>query len=175
MGQEEQAVPCSHERNRRLEGWLMAQEEKYGVRDLTYSTWHRRFSLERYVAKAYEIAMIDIDSIEYDWYRNEPLALIETAMDVGQDWKSVTITRKLAIKAGLPVYILLYTLSDEPNPAKPIYQDISLFRYKKIWPEPESKWITVLPQGWADILVEMRVIARDSWERELQNGHQRTD
>ena len=49
--------------------------------------------------------MIDLDAslyIEYDDGTKEPLALIETAQDIGQTYKNTTVTKKLAERAKLP-------------------------------------------------------------------------
>jgi len=66
------------------------QEERYGQRDRAYSAWHRRLSTRRFVGidRAQLLAMIDLDAalyVDYDDRTKEPVALIETAMDVGQD------------------------------------------------------------------------------------------
>lgn len=68
------------------------QEERFNIRDLTYSAWHRRLSTRRFVGieKAQSLAMIDLDGalyIEYDDGSKRPVALIETAIDVGQHTK----------------------------------------------------------------------------------------
>ena len=78
----------------------MAQEEKYGTRDRTYSAWHRRLSTQRFVGieKAQLLAMIDLDAslyVEYDDGTKEPLALIETAQDIGQAFKPATVTLQI--------------------------------------------------------------------------------
>lgn len=139
----------------------MAQEERYDSRDRSYSAWHRRFSTGRYVGieKAQLLAMIDLDAslyVEYDNGTKEPVALIETAMDIGQDYKNATVTRKLAERATLPCYVVLYTLSDKPNPANRRYQDIAYFRIKRLHPSPEDKWRILSPQEWADALLLIR-------------------
>ena len=101
----------------------MTQVERTGERDLTYSAWHRRDSIKRFVGpeKAQLLAMIDIDVVlfvEYDDSTKEPVCLIETALDTGQSIKPSTVTRKLAEKAKLPAYTLLYTPSETTkNPA----------------------------------------------------------
>ena len=64
----------------------MAQEEKYGNRDLTYSAWHRRRSTGRFVGieHAQLLAMIDMDHtlwIEYDDGSKEPVALVLCALE----------------------------------------------------------------------------------------------
>lgn len=79
------------------------QEERYGTRDRTYSAWHRRLSTRRFVGidRAQLLAMIDLDAslyVEYDDRTKEPVALIETARDVGQEHKPVTVTRRLAVR-----------------------------------------------------------------------------
>jgi hypothetical protein len=141
----------------------MAQEETYGTRDRSYSVWHRRMSTQRFVGieVAQTLAMIDLDGalfVEYDDGTKEPLALIETAMDVGQSFKSATVTRNLARRCNptLPAYVLLYKLSDDANPCAPEFKDICQFRYRRLWPEPVSTWKIVSPGDWALKLVSLR-------------------
>lgn len=139
----------------------MPQEEQYNHRDMTYSAWHRRRSTGRYVGieSAQLLAMIDLDVclyIEYDEEMKEPLALIETARDIGQSYKCATVTRNLAKRADLPAYVVFYTVSDDPNPANPIYGDISLFRVKRLWPSPESEWRSLSPKEYAEGLLKLR-------------------
>jgi hypothetical protein len=141
----------------------MAQEETYGTRDRSYSAWHRRKSTQRFVGieKAQTLAMIDLDVslwVEYDDGTKEPLALIETAMDVGQSFKPASVTQNLARRCvpTLPAYVLLYMLSADANPFAPDFKDISQFRYRRIWPEPEASWTIVTPAEWAALLVQLR-------------------
>jgi hypothetical protein len=141
----------------------MAQEEVYGTRDRVYSAWHRRGSTRRFVGiePAQTLAMIDLDAslyIEYDDGTKEPLALIETARDVGQTYKCATVTTKLAQRCMpiLPAYVLLYTLSEVPNPADPAWQDIASFRVKRLHPKPQHEWVIYTPQAWAVFLVKLR-------------------
>ena len=143
----------------------MAQEEVYNSRDRSYSAWHRRGSTRRFVGieQAQTLAMIDLDAslyVEYDDGTKEPLALVETAIDRGQWMKPATVTKKLAQRCSTsvltPAYILLYKLSDEPNPADSAWQDIQSFRVRRIWPEPETSWEMLTPKQWADRLVELR-------------------
>jgi hypothetical protein len=142
----------------------MMQEEIYGTRDRTYSAWHRRLSTRRFVGidRAQLLAMIDLDAslyVEYDDGTKEPIALIETARDVGQRFKSATVTTKLAKLSGLPCYCVLYSCSDAPNPADPAWPDISEFRVKRLWPKPEHTWRTVKPGEWAGALLKIRAWA----------------
>lgn len=137
------------------------QEERYGTRDRTYSAWHRRMSTRRYIGieNAQLLAMIDLDAslyVEYDDETKEPLALIETAADVGQPFKTATVTQKLAILASLPAFVVLYKKSARRNPADPEWSDIDEFRVRRVWPEPENEWRTFAPKIWADQLLKLR-------------------
>lgn len=141
----------------------MSQEERYGARSRAYSAWHRRRSTRRFVGieKAQLLAMIDLDGVswvEYDDQTKEPIILVETARDVGQACKPSTVTRAVAKRCVpvLPAYVVLYTESDQPNPADPDCPDITAFRVKRIWPEPVTAWRTFKPQEWAQMLVEIR-------------------
>lgn len=139
------------------------QEEKYGTRCRAYSAWHRRNSTRRYVGieNATLLAMIDLDAslyVEYDDGTKEPLALIETARDVGQAYKPATVTTNLAKRTHpvIPCYVVLYTLSNSKNPADQEWLDISMFRVKRLWPNPERDWRRLTPQEWAAGLLKMR-------------------
>jgi hypothetical protein len=139
------------------------QEEQFNSRDRSYSAWHRRASTRRFVGieKAQTLAMIDLDAslyVEYDDGTKEPLALIETAMDRGQDFKPATVTKKLAMRCVPPVaaYVILYTLSATTNAADSRWQDISRFRVKRLWPKPEANWRIMSPEEWARCLVRLR-------------------
>ena len=57
-----------------------------GFRDLTYSSWHRRGSIKRFLneEQAALLYMIDLDAspwVEWDDGVKEPMALIETLRD----------------------------------------------------------------------------------------------
>lgn len=137
------------------------QEEKYGTRDRTYSAWHRRMSTRRFVGieRAQSLAMIDLDAalyVEYEEGSKHPVALIETARDVGQPHKSTSVTMRLAKLAGLPCYCVLYRAAGSPNPADPEWPDIQSFRVKRLWPRPEKSWRTIEPGEWANALLEIR-------------------
>lgn len=139
----------------------MSQEERFGTRDRTYSAWHRRLSTRRFVGieRAQLLAMIDLDSqlwVEYQDKDYVPLALVETALDVGQTRKTATVTRNLARISGLPAYTVLYKPSDAPNPADEACLDIESFRVKRLWPEPETEFRTITPRQWAEALVKIR-------------------
>lgn len=136
-------------------------EQRFTLIDRAYSAWHRRFSIARFVGieKAQLLSMIDLDAalyVEYDDRTREPLALIETARDTGRGWKSSTITARLARRAGLPCYCVLYTCANDPNPADPRYFDVIRLRVLRRWPRPETKWRTLTPHAWAHALLQIR-------------------
>ena len=144
----------------------MSQEEKYGSRDLTYSAWHRRMSLQRFIGieAAQTCAMIDMDAqtwVECEDNTFRPLMLIETAMDVGQSFKTGTLTKNEASRGAkcgedIPAYVCLYTPGQTTNPADCKWPDIEKFRVKRLWPEPETDWKELTPAEWARKIVEIR-------------------
>lgn len=142
----------------------MTQEERFNTRERSYSAWHRRLSTQRFVGieRAQTLAMIDLDAslyVEYDDGTKEPLALIETARDVGQEFKNATVTTNLSkacTRRIIPAYLVLYTLSSEKNPADPKWNDIEFFRVKRLWPKPEKRWTILTPMQWCKRLVQLR-------------------
>lgn len=150
------------------------QEERFSLKDRAYSAWHRRLSTRRFVGieRATRLSMIDLDAalyVEYDDKSREPLALIETARDVGQGHKVATVTAKLARRARLPAYVLLYQTGKQANPADQRYPDIDRFRVRRIWPSPESGWRTLTPQEWAQALLEIRDWSADRLDVQAAN------
>jgi hypothetical protein len=150
------------------------QEEQFPLRDRAYSAWHRRLSTRRFIGieRATRLSMIDLDAalyVEFDDQSREPLALIETARDVGQGHKVATVTAKLARRARLPAYTLLYQLANQPNPADTRYPDIRGFRVRRIWPLPEPGWRTLTPQQWANALLEIRDWSADRLDVQAAN------
>jgi hypothetical protein len=140
------------------------QKEKYGVRDLCYSAWHRVASIRRYVGweRAQSLSMCDADCVlflEYEGSTKEPLALIETAQDVGQSDKPATAITRLAQRAKIPAYLILYSPSDGGNPADRRWRDVRAFRVRRLWPRPESGWRPLTPKQWADGLLRIRAWA----------------
>lgn len=147
------------------------QEERYNTRDRHYSAWHRRNSTRRFIGieNAQLLAMVDLDAslyIEYDDGTKEPLALIETAQDVGQEYKNATVTKKLAIRAQLPCFVVLYKLSNANNPADINWRDIVSFRVKRLNPQEEKSWRVISPQQWAETLLSMRKYQAGKVDRE---------
>ena len=78
--------------------------------------------------------MIDLDVviyIEYEDSSKEPIAILETAVDVGQAYKSATVTAYMSklTKSKIPAYVLLYELSDDDNPVDAlVVKTLSRFR-----------------------------------------------
>lgn len=139
----------------------MSQEERFGTRCRAYSAWHRRASLGRFIGpdRAQLVSMCDVDAalwLEHDDLTKEPLALIETARDVGQPFKSGTVLHRLAKRAKLPAYVCMYRLGDRKNPADPSCQDIVGFRVRRIHPRPEVEWREISPAEWAAGLLQIR-------------------
>src|SRR5712691_7246006 len=150
------------------------QEERFGTRDRIYSAWHRRLSTRRFVGleKAQLLSMIDLDGAlycEFDTGTSEPLALIETALDRGQKRKVATVTRRLAQRARLPAYAVLYRIAATANPADPSQFDIDAFRVRRLWPVPERDWRTVTPAEWARALVQIREWSAHRLDAEAAN------
>lgn len=116
----------------------MTRDERFGERDLTYSRWHR--SLED------ELTYIDIDACEYCENCREPLALIETAMDVGQSFKATTVMRNLAKLAGIPAFLALYAE----------FEGSMNFRFRQVSPIYDPDWREMNGPEFADVLRFLR-------------------
>lgn len=83
----------------------MVRQERYGKRNLDFSRFHRTLDAD--------FCYRDLDGIEYCCNCAEPLALIETALDVGQhpDSKDVRVIRKIAVPLLIPAYMIFYKVS----------------------------------------------------------------
>ena len=99
----------------------MSLQERYGTRDLTFSKWHRPPNLPDFCSA------IDIDFLEYCSVCGKPLALIETARDVGQPYKPTTVLKRLSVVSGIPAYLILYKIE---------LAVIGNCRVKRVWPNP---------------------------------------
>lgn len=135
--------------------------ERYHSRDLAYSAWHRQDSIGRFIGpiEADLLKMIDIDAVlwcEYHGSTRTPLALIETARDVGQIYKPATVTAELARMCNLPGFCLLVQPAQTPNPASTEWCDIRAFRVQRLWPRPEDCWRVLTPDEWAQSLLRVR-------------------
>lgn len=142
---------------------MVARKELTGRRDLSYNLWHRAESIRRFIedAEAHGLCCMDVDATlwcEWQSGSKEPLILVETAEDAGQD-KPVTPLKRLAESAGRAAYLVLYTLSDQPAFAYPELEDardLASFRVRRIWPEEEQEWLELCPADYARYLVRER-------------------
>ena len=100
-----------------------------------------------------------INSIEYDDWSKEPLALLELAQDIGQDLKPATVIAALARRAGIEAFVVLYTLADSANPYAPSWRDISHFRVRGVAPSPLRTWWRYSPAEYAQFLLQLRQVA----------------
>lgn len=141
----------------------MAQQEITGKRDLEYPVWHRRGNIARFVGieKAQLLSMVDVDValwVEYDDGNKEPLALIETARDVGQPYKPATVLRNLARRSNLPAFVVLYTVSPvRKSPDDERFYDLDGFRVCRLWPASDGVYQPMTPSQWAHALVDIRL------------------
>jgi len=114
--------------------------------------FHRRFvGIER----AQLLSMIDLDAalyVEYDDSSKEPLALIETARDVGPGLQGCDRHAESCEARGLALLLRAVPLWRSPNPADPAWRDVESFRVKRLWPRPEREWRTLTPHEWAHAL-----------------------
>jgi hypothetical protein len=95
-----------------------------------------------------------VDGVEYNPITKEPVALIETAI-YGRSHKAATITRNLALMAGIPAYVVRYVESDTQNPANEKWPDIKEFHVRRIAPDySESRVMTT--EEYAEFLVSLR-------------------
>lgn len=105
----------------------MSRHERYGTRDLTFSGWHR--TLPDYCTA------IDLDFLEYCQKCRHPLALIELARDVGQAHKPTTVMENLAKKAGIPAFLIMYSLGEN---------GLGQCRVARIYPDKTALYVASL-------------------------------
>jgi hypothetical protein len=148
----------------------MAEHERWGTRNDDYSAWHRSPSIGRYLDDSVDaslMAMIDLDVVlylEYEKATQEPLAVIEVACDTsnnrgltGIEYKNAGVTERLAVKAGIFGFVVLYKSSrSERNPADRKAWDIEWFKYKRLHPKPDGRWHFASPEEWADVIYRLR-------------------
>ena len=121
----------------------MTRFERTGRRDLTYSSWHR--GIEPYTQS--DLPYVDLDAVEYCRKCDEPLALVELAQDVGQEFKATTVMRKLAAKAGLPAYLVFYKKGEDG--------DIVSFRVRQVRPQ-YTGFVEMTPDEYVSFLRSLR-------------------
>ena len=121
----------------------MSRYERYGYRNLTFSRWHRTLPDH--------CTTIDIDFLEYCRQCHKPLALIEIAQDVGQDYKPTTVLKALSRLANIPAFLIFYEIKIEN-------ELIGNCRWQRIWPEPTA-------------LTPMTMDQIGKWIVNIHNGH----
>lgn len=104
-----------------------------------YSQWHRQFD---------GIAYIDVDSVECCIKCYKPLAIIETAKDVGQKYKSFTLCQYIANRLEVPGFVVLYN-TDKSN-------NIINFRIKRFSPFVSSHWKITRIEDWINYLKSLQ-------------------
>lgn len=136
----------------------MSFAERTGKRDLSYSAWHRPASIQRFIGRiaAQELMMVDIDAVECVARTREPVAMCETAIDIGQEIKPSTVTLKVARACNVPCFTVLYSLAKRANPADDHWLDIDQFRVKRIDSDIDADWTIYTPTEWARILCTLR-------------------
>ena len=105
----------------------------YAFSNGNYNDWHRKYE---------GIAMIDIDSVECCMYCYEPLAIIETCYDKGQEWKATTLSKIIAERLNIPCFLVFY---------KELTPSSLTFRIKRIKSRKtefrlmsEDEWVIIL-------------------------------
>lgn len=116
-----------------------------------FNEWHRQESIKRYIhpKDAGGLVAMDLDLLEYDWDTGQVVLLHEVAEDRGQNNKQTRVMRQLAEQAGCHALCTLYTLSNEYNPENPDVLDISWFRARRVWPNPQHEFISMNPAEYA--------------------------
>jgi hypothetical protein len=105
----------------------------YAFSNGLYSDWHRKYN---------GISYIDVDSVECCAYCYEPLAIIETCYDKGQQFKSTTLSKIIASRLNIPCFLVFY---------KNLTPTTLTFRIKRITSSPtdfelmnEDQWVAIL-------------------------------
>ena len=114
----------------------MSRQRRHGSNG-DYSDWH--------YAQHDDLTAIDIDWIEYCRYCRRPLALVETAHDVGQD-KSADVLRRIGEMASIPVWT---ALSREVAGRQ-------RFRVRRVFPESGAGWRDLSSVEWYQVLAQYR-------------------
>lgn len=100
--------------------------EVTGERDLAFSRWHREQCPDDW-------SLIDVDFLGFCKKCSGPILVIEHARDTGQNHKTFTATRNLALASNIPGLLVLYKM-DERGVA---YE----FRVKQIAPEVQAELV----------------------------------
>ena len=138
------------------------REEKYNTRDRVYSWWHRS-SLPDFCDA------IDLDLLEvcHNTSCRLPLALMETARDVGQTSKNHYITKQIAELLKIHGYVVLYqrecsdmgrlkiieqTIQELENEKKSI-TELGKLRVQRIDGRINAPFVNYTPDEWGKVLI----------------------
>lgn len=126
----------------------MSEREQSGRRSLAYSRWHRTESIARYIGMrdAFDLAMLDFDSVEYCRHCMDVVALVELAEGLWQTGKVATVTQHAAQRLHVPCYIVLYAASGDA--------EVVAIRARQVAPRV-GQWVDMTPQAWAEHLVKL--------------------
>ena len=110
----------------------------YAFSNGKYSDFHRKYD---------GIAYIDVDSVECCMYCYEPLAIIETCYEKGQEWKATTLSKIIASRLNIPCFLVFY---------KELTPSSLTFRIKRI----RSRQ------------TKFQIMSEDQWVMELRKFHE---
>ena len=118
--------------------------ERTGKRPMEWSGWRRTLP---------EVTNIDLDNVEHCHYCFETLALMEVTQGYGQSSKPDVVVAKLARRAGLPGFLVVYALVSDGIGSD---REIDLF-----WVRPteggrgrkRGEWKTYEPEEFADVII----------------------
>ncbi len=146
----------------------MAQKERTGKRDLSYSLWHRKPSMGRFVGEetAHRMFYYDIDGVESCFIKGRcyPLIFIETAYytsrpDINKKPKASLGSAELTDSM---CFVVLYKRSktevlktELPGGGVMETPDIEEVFIKQFYPV-EDKWTQQTPEEWAKNLLSLR-------------------
>lgn len=114
-----------------------------------FNNWHR-------YALSDDATMIDIDGLEYCRRCRWPLAFIESAHDIGQSVKPVTVLRTLAKVTGIDTYVILFSVDEAARDREDWANACTSFRVRRVYPPPETEWLTMNPARMDAFLMGLR-------------------
>lgn len=148
----------------------MSRPRRHVHEDLSYSHWHRQFLPDLYDRIGHRFDVVDRDWTEYCHRCREPLVLVETVRDVGQNLadKNTRVLRRLAELAGLDAYLVAYRV-DRPKEVQRIIDEherevrrlelehpIVGFRVRKLSPRV-GPLVSMTPEQWAGFIAGIHV------------------
>ena len=136
---------------------MLPIKEKFYVRDLGYSLWHRTLP--------HNMTCTDIDFVEYCPDCFEPLAIIEVGYGLDNTDKvnrhNISAIKALASKARVPFYVVLFEGENHghtkcPYCKRPFPRSKVIALRKKLLYPRESYWVDMSPEEYAEWLKELR-------------------